>query len=263
VSGILLPVSNAVRLSHVEFDIGWELLGLGDCPYPFTVPRFGETVDERAALRMRVLGSLTERGLADGYELRPPLSDLLTMLVRNTFTIDGQLSAGRPLRVLAAARGERGVLAVQSDDEVRLEPVRGTSVVGAVVALLPDEKPGPGGSVSLPRALFSTAAEAYANSGYLGFETALRNGGVVGRDLRGLFTLVESGRHGGGQLAANTVDGVGRRTPTPVLNWFDTEAGRYLVYAERRRDGEEWLTCAPGDSSRIAHRLTELVKWLP
>jgi hypothetical protein len=243
-----------VNLSHVEFDVVWEELGLGDRPYPLTVPVFGETMGERAALREKVLRSLDERG-----EVPPRLEDQLVMLVRNRFTIDGQLSVGQHLRVLAAGRGEKGLLAVQTDAEVRLTSVRSSALVNAVVGLLPDEKPGPGTPVFLPSALFELALDAFAENGYLGFETTLRRGGINGRDLRGLSTLVESGRRGGGQLAANSVDRVGRRTRTPVLNWFDTDGGRYVMYAERRPDHEEWLTCAPGDSERIARRLTELV----
>jgi hypothetical protein len=257
--GILSGVTNAVHLSHAEFDIVWELLGLGERPYPITVPSFGATVDERAALRDQVLRDLAERGLHDGRDLHPRLEDLLVMLVRNRFTIDGHLSVGKHLRILAAGRGDYGLLAVLTDDDLRLEPVRGSGIVGAVTALVPDEKPGPGGPVTLPGALFSEAAEAYEGSGYVGFESVMHRGGITGRGLRTVSTLVESGRHGGGQVAANSVDRVGRRTRTPVLSWFDTEAGRYLVYTERRRDRTEWLTFAPGDSGRITQRLTDMV----
>ena len=82
---------------------------------------------------------------------------------------------------------------------------------------------------------------------------------MTGRAQRILSTLVESGRHGGGQLAANSVDRLGRRTRSTVLNWFDTVAGRYLVHTERRRDGAEWQTFAPGDATRITQRLTQMV----
>ena len=93
---------------------------------------------------------------------------------------------------------------MQSDDEVRLEPVRSTAIAAAVVALLPDEKPGPGGPVSVPTTLFDEAAEAYTGGGYAGFERVMNRGGITGRDLRVLSTLLESGRHGGGQLAARS-----------------------------------------------------------
>jgi hypothetical protein len=248
-----------VHLSHLEFDLLWEQLNLGERPYPITVPSFGATMDDRDLLRKQVERSLIERGLHDGAELSPGLEDQLIMLVRNRFTIDGQLSAGEHLQVLAAGRGEYGLLAVQSDHDVRLEPVRAAALTGAVVALLPDEQPGPGTPVSVPSTVFDDAAEAYAVSGYVGFENAMRHGGISGRELRALATLVEGGRHGGGQLAANAVDHLGRRTRSPVLNWFDTDAGRYLVHTERRRDGLEWITVVPADSGRIVNRLEELV----
>jgi hypothetical protein len=241
-------------LSHLEFDIVWEQVGLGERPYPFTVGSFGETMDERAVLREQVQDALAERGLHDGRDLHPKLEDLLVLLVRNRFTIDGLLASSR---VLAAGRGERGVLAVQTDDELRLEPAR--DVVGSVVDLLPEKKPGPGNAVSVPSALFSDAAEAYATGGYAGFERTMNRGGISGRDLRVFSTILESGAQSGGQLAANSVDLVGRRTRSPVLNWFDTTAGRYLVHTERRGGREEWLTFAPGDAGRIGQRLTALV----
>jgi hypothetical protein len=81
---------------------------------------------------------------------------------------------------------------------------------------------------------------------------------VSGRDLRTVLTLVESPRHGGGQLAANNIDKVGRRTRTAVVNWFDTESGRYAVHTETSRDRVEWLTIAPADTARIEQRLTDL-----
>lgn len=246
----------------MEFDFVWEDLGLGVRPYPFTVGSFGETMQERERLRQETFAGLAARGLHSGdrgERVDARLEDLLTLLVRNDFSVDGQLSVGEYLRVLAAARGDNGVLAVQTDDEVRLRQVRGTAVVTEVIGMLPDEKPGPGESVTLPRKAFDDAIDAFASSGYLAFEAALNAGGLTGRDLRGMSTLVESGRHGGGQLAANRVDQLGRRTRTPVLNWFDTSAGRYLVRCREDRDRVEWLTLTPGDSARIGQRLTEMV----
>jgi hypothetical protein len=255
-----LRVTNALRLSHLEFDILWEQLGLGERPYPISVGTFGATVDDRAVLREQVFKGLADKGMHDGRDLHPRLEDLLIMLVRNQFTIDGQLSVGQHLQVLAAGRNEHGLLAVQTDEELHLRQVRATSLVDAVVGLLPEEKPGPGGPVTLPKSLFDEAAQAYQSGGYAGFEMAMTRGGVTGRGLRTLSTLVESGRHGGGQLAANSADRMGRRARSPVLNWFDTDAGRYIVYEEPRRDRQDLLTFTPGDSGRIAQRLTDLVR---
>src|SRR2546429_10022433 len=121
-------------LSHLEFDLIWEQLGLGERPYPITVGSFGETFDERAELRERALAALDDR-----------VEDLLTMLVRNHFTIDGLLAVeGRELRVLAAGRGDHGLLAVQTSDELRLEPLRAGSGIGSVGALVAEQEPCPG-----------------------------------------------------------------------------------------------------------------------
>ena len=249
---------SATSLSHQEFDFLWEHLGFTERPYPLDVRSFGYTMDERAALREQVRQSLADKGLHDGAEVAPVLEEQLAVLGRHTFSVDGRLSVGETLRVLAARDGRRGVLAAQSDDEVRLAWVRDARLVPAVIALLPDCEPGPGGAARLPKPVFDEAVDEFAVSGYVGLERTLTNGGVTGRDLRTVITLLESGRRGGGQLAANSVDQVGRRTRTPVLNWFDTDSGRYLVHSEVTRDRVEWLTIAPGDTARVGQRLQEL-----
>ena len=250
---------SATSLSHQEFDLLWEHLGFTERPYPLDVRSFGHTMDERAALRAQVRQSLLDKGLHDGAEVAPALEEQLAVLGRHTFSVDGRLSVGEPLRVLAASDGRRGVLAAQSDDEVRLAWVRGARLVSAVVALLPDCPPGPGGAARLPKQVFDAAVDEFAAGGYVGLERTLTTGGVTGRDLRTVITLLESSRRGGGQLAANTVDQVGRRARTPVLNWFDTEPGRYLVHSEVTRDRVEWLTIAPADTARVEQRLAEMV----
>jgi hypothetical protein len=252
----------ATPLSHEEFDLLWEHLGFTERPYPLDVRSFGYTMEERAALRDQVRRSLASRGLHDGAEVAPALEERLAVLGRHTSSIDARMSVGEDLRVLAASRGRVGVLAAQSDDRVVVAPVRDARLVPAVIALLPDRHPGPGGAARLPKAVFDAAVDEFAASGYTGMERVLTSGGVTGRDLRTVVTLLESGRSGGGQLAANRVDQVGRRTRSPVLNWFDTEPGRYLVHGETTRDGVEWLTITPADTARVQRRLTELVEGL-
>lgn len=249
-------------LSHLEFDLLWEHLGLGELPYPLDVASHGVTMDERAVLRAQVRDSLVAKGLHNGQDVAPRFTERLAMLVRNDFSVDGQLSVGEHLKVLAAGEGDRGVLVAQSDDELRVASVREGRVVPAVIALLPDEKPGPGGAARLPKAAFDEAVDEFGRGGYVALERVLAGAGVTGRELRTVITLVESGRHGGGQLAANRVDRMGRRRRSPVLNWFDTEAGRYLAHTEVGRDRTEVLTVAPADRGRIEQRLAALVAGL-
>jgi hypothetical protein len=247
-------------LSHLEFDFIWEHLGVGELPYPLEVASHGVTMAERAALRGQVRESLRAKGLHDGERLSVRLEEQLTLLVRAGFTVDAQLSVGEYVRVLAAAEGAVGVLAAQTDTEIRVVSVREGRLVPAVLALVPDEKPGPGGPARLPAAAFDQAIEEYQSGGYVALERNLTAGGLSGRELRTVVTLVESARHGGGQAAANHVDALGRRTRTPVVNWFDTAAGRYLATTETTRDGVSWLTVAPADTGRIEQRLTQQVR---
>lgn len=253
---------SATSLSHLEFDFLWEHLGFTERPYPLTVASFGHTMDERARLRESVRESLRHKGLHDGSEVHPRLEEQLALLGRHTFGIDGRLSVGEPLNVLAASADGYGVLAAQTDDEVRIAPVRDARLVPAVIALLPDEPAGPGGVARLPKTVFDAAVEEYQATGYPGLERALTTGGVTGRGLRAVMTLLESGRHGGGQLAVNSVDHVGRRTRSPVLNWFDTSEGRYVVSSEVGGDRVEWLTVAPGGLARIEQHLAGLAATL-
>ena len=58
-------------LSHLEFDIIWEELGLGERPYPFTIGSFGETLSEREVLREQVLGVLDDYPTRSGFVITP------------------------------------------------------------------------------------------------------------------------------------------------------------------------------------------------
>ncbi|GAA3024812.1 ESX secretion-associated protein EspG [Actinokineospora globicatena] len=245
-------------LTLVEFDLLWESLGRSDRPYPLDVPSFGETTDERDQLRKEVVEGLVARGLHDGADVDRELEDSLTLLAQHDYSVDGLLSVGRHVRVLGAGRGSRTALAVQTGERIRIGQLRGGGVVAEIMALLPDAEPGPGTAVTLRKSVFHDAIDAYVETGFGGLETVLNQGGLTGRDMRTIATLVENSRHGGGQVAANSLDRVGRRTRTDVVNWFDTTAGRYLALPTRR-DGVDWLTLAPADAPRLTQRLRELV----
>ncbi|WP_018683402.1 ESX secretion-associated protein EspG [Actinokineospora enzanensis] len=245
-------------LTLLEFDLVWESLGLAERPYPLEIPVHGTTLDDRARLRTEVVQTLAARGLHDGRDLDRRLEDHLTLLARNEFSVDGLLSIGRHVRVLGAGRGTRAVFAVQTGGRVRIGPLGGGGIVGEIITLLPAADPGPGTAVTLPKSVFNNAVDAYVDTGFGGLETILNQAGVSGRDMRTIATLVENSRHGGGQVAANTVDRLGRRTRTDVVNWFDTTAGRYLALPTHH-NGTDWLTLAPADTPRLTQRLHTLV----
>jgi hypothetical protein len=247
------PATGAVVLSHLEFDLVWEDLGFGEPPLALDVPSHGATEADRDQLGTEVFASLASAGLIRDDEVDPELEELLGMLRHHTTSVDAVVFGEQPWRVLAAVRGSRGVLAVLNSGELALEPVPADGLVRAVVRVLGDRPAGPGEQVRLPRAAYSAALRAYAESGYTGLERALAAAGVRGNAMRPLITIAEAGRLGAGQLAVN-----GARGRSPVLTWSDTVAGRYVVTTEDVRD-EQWVRVVPADLAWITRRLTDLV----
>lgn len=243
-----------VILSHLEFDLLWEDLGPGGPPpYPLDVPAHGATHGERDDLGVRVFAGLAEAGLTDGDDVDADLADLVALLGSPTLSIDALVLGEAPWRLLAAARKTAGVLAVQDDRELVLEPSRPDNLVAAVVRMLGDQPAGPGDQLRLPRATYAAAMDAYARNGYDAFERALGAAGITGRAVRALATLVTAERYAAGQLAAT-----GPAGRTPVLAWFDTAAGRYAVTPEDS-GGEPWVVVTPADGVRLADRVARLV----
>ncbi|CCH33598.1 ESX secretion-associated protein EspG [Actinosynnema sp. NPDC047251] len=243
--------ATAVVLSHLEFDLLWEDLGVGDPPYPLEVDSHGGTAEERADLGVDVFHALASAGLAEDGGPAPELEDLFGHLTGSTLSVDALVFRPRPWRVLASVRGPRGVLAVLDDREVALEPI--TDAVAAMARVIGDGVPGPGEQVRLPRAVFSAAMRGYAESGHLGLERALAAGGVTGRATRAISTLAESGRVAAGQVACT---GPGGRSE--ILSWTDTTAGRYAMATETSA-GDPWVLVTPADGARLTRRLSELL----
>lgn len=246
--------SAGIVLSHLEFDLLWADLGNGDLPYPLDVASHGETMDERGDLGERVFAGLAEAGFTSGDDLDPALEDLFVLLGSPALSVDALVLGEQPWRMLAAVRGVHGVLAVLDDKELVLEPMRAIELVPTVGRMLGDGGPGPGEQIRLPRAAFSAAMDGFARAGYDGFERALAGAGITGRSVRPLATMVTAARYGAGQLAAN-----GLRGRSPVLSWFDTEAGRYVVTHENV-GGEPWVMVTPADAGRLAERLGSLIE---
>ncbi len=243
--------ATGVVLSHLEFDLLWEDLGSGTPPYPLEVPSHGATEQERDALGADVLRTLTEAGLADGVDVGPDLEDLFGLLAHGVLSVDALVFRPTPWRVLATARGGRGVLAVLNDREVVLEPV--TDLAAAVTRVVGDAHAGPGDQLQLPKPVFHAAVDAYTESGHHGLERALAKADLTGRGTRAITTLVDSPRRATGQLAAT-----GPAGRSGVLSWTDTAAGRYAMATERT-GGTEWVRISPADTAWLARHLSTLL----
>ena len=245
--------TSGVVLSHLEFDLLWEDLADGEPPYPLEVPSHGATLPEREALGSEVFAGLAEAGLVRGEQLDADLERMFELLDRPLASVDALVFGAQSLRLLAAGDGDQAVLAALDEREVALEPITMPQLTTAISNVIGDLPAGPGEPVRVPRPAFSAAMDAYARTGYDGFERALADAGVTGRAVRAFATITGSGRTAAGQVAAN---GPGGRSP--ILSWYDTEAGRYAVTVEPV-NGEQLATLIPADGSWMARRLAELL----
>lgn len=231
---------HSIRLSLTTVDILWEHLRLGPAVFPFETPQHGETLRERASIRDTVFADLERHGLARGGRCAHPLEQALSILTSaaTTVTAVGSLGHGTPLRARAAATTTTGVLAVLDGQHLVLRYVGSNHLVPAVVDLLPNERPGPGQSISVVEAAH-TAGE------------RLR--------LRTAQSYLARPRLRVGQFGITVRDPSGATRTAPRLGWFDTDRGRYLCQATPGRDGGQWVTFAPGDDEQLKHYLETMI----
>jgi hypothetical protein len=230
----------AATLSLVEFEAAWSVLGLGTVPFPLASPG-------RPMSRSRALSILAERGLRIGDRW----TACLTVLAWPEQSVDAIGGPGDQMVALAASARNAATLAVLDQGAVRLAPIREGSLVESVVALLPAVPAGPGYELTVPVA---AVRKFLAGAGPTDL-MALTDAGVAIADVTLLVRLAEE-RLRGGQFGANMADrrSGGLYRGIPVVSWFDTTAGRYLM----TNDGVT-LTVAPADSALIAVRLHEVL----
>ncbi len=233
----------AVTLSRTEFAVVWSALGLGAVPFPLAV-RSG---DPPIAARSDVLASLADRGLAVGPRLREELVDCLTALAVPERSVDAVGDEGSPFAALAAAAHGMAALALLTDDAVVVGPIREASLIEAAVALLPAVPAGPGHELAVPVPIVRKFLESD--------EWALTDTGVPPADVNLLLRLAE-GRLRGGRFGVNIAEPRSGELlrGIPVVSWFDTNEGRYLM----TNDGVT-LTVAPADAALIAVSLHEVL----
>jgi hypothetical protein len=249
------PVRPHYVLSEREFDILCGDLGLGQVPYPLQVPSVGQTMSERARIREDVHRALAGRGLVDSGRVRAGLTDALTLLLQHDMSIDSVGYAGGSLRALAVTDHDTAVLAWMTGDQVKLAEIRPTALAQSIVALLPAGEPGQSRAMSVQASALTAAVEYDSDDDDDPFagdddeRTALTKAGVSGEDANALLDLARN-RVAGGQLG---VSARGIRA-TPLITWFDTHQGRYLMVSEN-----SWLSFAPADNERIEQRLADVL----
>lgn len=248
----------AATLSPREFQVVWSVLGLGPVPFPLA----GSGRDRlTAAPAHGVFTKLAERGLATAGQLHDEWVDCLTVLSRPDRSVDALGMLGHRLAAVAASARGVAALAVADRGSVVLAPIRQGSLVESVVALVPHVPAGPGHELTMPVAAVRRflAEDVPVASGRHGDQSpdrsALTAAGVDQRDASLLLDLAED-RLRGGQFGVNVADPMtgGLYRCIPVVSWFDTGNGRYLM----TNDGST-VVIAPADSAQIAVRLHEIL----
>jgi hypothetical protein len=247
----------SITLSFAAVDVLGEMLRLNVRPFPFEIPYMGQTDEERAHIRAGVVRDLESRGLADGRGFQPELVERLSLLAGSDVAVTAiamlDVASERVLTARAVARGELAVLAVAQEDSLRFDSIRSTALITETVALIPRERPGRGQVVSL------SLAESGSSDGDGDGILQSYSGGGKSRQRSAVEAMFARPRLRVGQFAVHARDRRGRWQRGPELEWFDTDAGRYFTQSQRRGDGGDYTTFAPADSSRILHRLSELL----
>ena len=255
-------MSPIVTVSLAAFDILWEELRLGSPPYPFQVPSYGETYEERSRIRAAVHADLEQRGVTERGRVAQPIAAAMALVARPHIQLDTISTvdvheASAMLRAAAAARGRDAVLVVQEGQLVRLEWTRDTALAASIVNLLPPTKAGPGQEISLPASLVGGVDDRPAMPPVATRRTAAS----ASKDQqRALATMLEPEVLRLGQIGVGLYDARGRVRRLPGMSWFDNAAGRYFSVVAPGRDGQKWATVSPGDGSRMVYRLGEMIR---
>jgi ESX secretion-associated protein EspG len=246
-----------VIISTLEFDVLWEHLGLEMMPLVLKVPSPGKTREERRALEDQVWQQLGARGLGGPRSLDPTLEDLLHVLNRPQQEVDARIWLGRSVRVLAAGKGQAGVLAVLDSGQLVLRPAEADGLPREALTALPPAAAGEGHSITLPSSDLDAAASSAATPEEL--EASLRKRGLRPDDAHTLAEMVRDASNRG-QFGAAARDKWGKRVrPDRVVAFYDTPKGRYLQMRRATPGQPPWSTITPVDYRRLHHHLVELL----
>ncbi|GAA1401712.1 ESX secretion-associated protein EspG [Pseudonocardia kongjuensis] len=236
------------RLAAAEFDVVWELLGLGTTPAALTVPSPGRSTDERTRGVAAVMAALRDRGLAGPRGPAPGLVRLFTLLARPERQLEVRARYGSALRAVAAGSTDGGVLAVHTGGTVTVAAAG--SPAHAAVSVLPPAPPGPGPAAGMPTAelarLLSDGADHAAGTERSGPSARLE------AVLRG------PARHA--QVCAVRFDRWGNPARLPgYVTVVDTARGRYRLTRDAEPGpGPEWVTLAPVSPQALRALLDQL-----
>jgi len=247
-----------VRLRTAEFEVCWDILGLGELPHVLDLPSPGRSFEERGRIVDEVRSGLSARGLADGQGLHPDVAGLLTLLHRFSWAVDAWLLFDRSIRALGAHGGNAAVVAMIDDQEqeVLVYSVPADAVLTEVVGQLP-EIPAAGRwpeSVRVEATALDAALAAVGGTDPVALADELVRQGERPETATAVARLAEgTGPHG--QFGVTVTDGFGRRhRGAGVVGFHDTTTARIM---HLRRGG--WVTLTPAGHDHLAWALRELL----
>ncbi|MGW3469572.1 ESX secretion-associated protein EspG [Saccharopolyspora sp. NPDC000995] len=246
---------DSFTLSAEAADILGEDLRIDLRQFPFEIPHFGATIDDRARLRRDVWSGLERRRLAERGRAEPALEQALNLLHRPEISVavtsyDGRADA--VYRARAAVAGSAGVVAVQEEQGLRIEFIDARGLSRVCVELLPDVPAGKleAGTIA---AAGEPEPERVANDEPDSWLATASISGHGGGDLRKVQKIMALPVWRVGYFMVTG----GRQVRSPAIGWRDTEEGRYSVTTRRNNDGEHWNTFGPADKARLHRYLDE------
>jgi EspG family len=250
-----MPYSFSLSLAAV--DILLDQGKLGRAPFPFAVPHLGTTFTQRGQIRDAVFRDLESRGLMRGGRLDADVELALVTFVNSRVSVSAaaRLDDGRALFARSASDGQFAIVVRQDENLLVFAETRPTSIVAAIVDLIPLVPAAPGQSVTVAKPATTPLRNRRPDdAGYNPF-SQVRAPRQLSPQLRSVERIFEKPKLRVGQFTAFVQGRHGRQTDLSPLAWFDTETGRYLMTTREAPDGQNWLTYAPADNARIAQQL--------
>jgi len=252
-----------LRLSAVEFDACWELLGLGETQLTLDLPSPGRTWAERHRVLTGVLAALARRGLVQRSAPSAEVADALRLLASPDYQLDLRFGGpDGPVTGIGAVAGEYGVRLVHAADQLRLVRIRPPQLVPAMVELIGPMRAGLGQAVNIPAGVFDAAHRATTDGKLWTMADELVARGIPRLDAASWVRMCTGIRSVGQLGTVCRTAGVPRFGPW-AIGFQRTDGGDFLqLRRPTDRPGSETgpdagtVTVCPLDAPRLA-RLTE------
>lgn len=245
-----------VELSATEIEVCWKQLKLDELPVVLDVPALGGTEGERRQVVAHALDGLRERHLLDQRGFDPDLTGMLVTLARHRWAAEAWLLLDRPVRALAACRGEVGAVAVLERDRCRLTSCSPHYLIDELVRLA-GLNAGPGRSVTVRAENLDAAARVAGRDMRLLADLLIRHG-ERHDDAQALAQMCTQHRELG-QFGALIRDQLGRQSAgRRVIGLHATPDG---WYSQLRRPGHggTFVTVTPASPAVVTAQLRELL----